>query len=123
MNITDEVQMPPVNNPYTASAPKGFLVDEGGWTRMDITNPFLDPWFYDMQTSLPIRGDPSLQARAYRAAWWVDDLNMYNLNISEPGTNRTAYLDSFVGERFPVNTSYFDISSKDKLLSINFWNS
>ena len=117
MNLTYEVQVP-TSSVYN---PVSYLVDEGGWAHMNITSPFLDPWFEDLQTELLSNGDPSLHARAYRAGWWTNVLNMYYFNISKPYTNRTAYLTSRLGQRFPVNTSSFGVLNKDQLQFGNFY--
>lgn len=121
MNMTLEVQVPGYDIMYDSSAPTGILVDKGGWVHMNKTSPYLDPWFEDLQTSLLSNGDPSLRARAYRAGWWTNVLNMYFFNISKPDTNRTAYLTSHFDQRFPVNTSSFGYATKDQLL-FGTWN-
>ncbi|KAJ9612288.1 hypothetical protein H2200_003885 [Cladophialophora chaetospira] len=115
-NLTYEVQIPVTDNVYNPAASSAYLVDKGGWVNMNITNPLTGPWFEDMQTSLLDNGDPSLQVRAYQAGWWNNVQNMYYFNISKPFTNRTAYLHSKLGERYPVNTSSYGLSSKDELL-------
>ncbi|KAK5198630.1 hypothetical protein LTR92_001101 [Exophiala xenobiotica] len=119
MNMTIEVQIPEIVNTYNGSAPNSYLVDQGGWAKMNITNPYLDPWFEDMQTALLNDGNPSLQGRAYRAGWVTNVQNMYFFNISKPNTNRTAYLTSQVGQRFPINTTY-SVATKDELLFTSF---
>ncbi|KAK5247498.1 hypothetical protein LTR40_011868, partial [Exophiala xenobiotica] len=119
MNMTIEVQIPEIVNTYNGSAPNAYLVDQGGWAKMNITNPYLDPWFEDMQTALLNDGNPSLQGRAYRAGWVTNVQNMYFFNISKPNTNRTAYLTSQVGQRFPINTTY-SVATKDELLFTSF---
>ena len=46
----------------------------------------------------------------------------YYFNISKPFTNRTAYLNSHLGQRFPVNTSFYNYASKDELMFGSFNN-
>lgn len=120
-NLTWETQVavPTENYTSTLGDPNGFLVDQGGFYNVNKTSPYLDDWFDDLQTTLLEHGDPSLEARAYRAAWYMNVLNMYYLNITKPGTNRTAYMNSKLGQRFPANNS-FDVSHKDRLAFTTF---
>lgn len=113
-NLTLEMQVTPSNAIYNSSAPNSYLVDQGGFYDINKTSPFLEDWFDDLQTTLLEHGDPSLQARAYRAGWWMNVLNMYYLNVTKPGTNRTAYMNSELGQRFAANNS-FTVSEKDRL--------
>jgi hypothetical protein len=120
LNLTYETQVPPAGNDPNYRANAAFLVDQGGWEKMNITNVWAEPWFEELQESLLNDGDPSLRARAYRAGWWTNVQNMYFFNISKPGTNRTAYLNSKLGERWSVNTTTFDYQSKDQLLFTDY---
>ena len=121
INLAYEVQVPSVDALHNGSAPAAYLVDQGGWARMNLTNTFLDSWFENLQTSLlsPGRSKPAGSSLPSRLVDHV--LNMYYFNISKPYTNRTAYLDSHVGRRFPVNTTTFTVTSKDQLLFSNFY--
>lgn len=120
-NLTWETQVavPTDNYNSTLGAPDGYLVDQGGFYNINKTSPYLDDWFDDLQTHLLQNSDPSLEARAYRAGWWMNVLNMYYLNVTKPGTNRTAYMNSKLGQRFPANNS-FGVEYKDKLVFAEF---
>ena len=113
-NMTLEMQVSLLNATPYSSSPGVYLVDRGGFVNINKTNPWLDPWYEDMQVTLLTKGDPSLESRAYRAGWWMNVQNMYYFNVSKPYTNRTAYLTSELGQRFPVNNSY-DVTNKDQL--------
>lgn len=113
-NLTLEVRVASLNDTSLSTYPNSYIVDQGGFYDINKTSPYLEDWFDDLQTTLLEHGDPSLQARAYRAGWWMNVLNMYYLNITKPGTNRTAYMNSELGHRFPANNSFI-ISEKDRL--------
>ncbi|KIX05251.1 uncharacterized protein Z518_06123 [Rhinocladiella mackenziei CBS 650.93] len=118
-NITLEVQVSPLNSAYNSSAPSGYLVDQGGYVNVNKTSPWLESWHRDLQDALLENNDPSLSARAYRAAWWMNVQNMYYLNVTKPDTNRSAYMNSEIGHRFPVNNSFTTLS-KDQLAFEDF---
>jgi hypothetical protein len=75
------------------------LVDRGGFSNISRDLPWRDGWYGDTQQN------PELGARAYRAAWAMNALNMFFLNVTEPGKNMTAPIESYVGKKFAVNNS------------------
>jgi len=84
---------------------KFFLVDKGGYADMLIENPWAakmgmeNIWFEGTQE------DPQLAWRAMASGWSMNVLMAYFFNVTKPG-ERTAYMNSKVGDRFPVNSSY-----------------
>lgn len=112
-NLTVEIQIPE-EDVYTSAA-SSYIVDQGGFVNINKTNPFTDPMYRDTQTN------PMLTERAYVAAWAMNVLNMYYLNITKPGTNRSAYMNSEIGKRFAVNNS-FSYQNMNELTTIISYN-
>jgi hypothetical protein len=100
-NITLESKVP---SEYDSSFKRMVvnLVDQGGFSNISRDVPWRDGWYGDTQQ------DPELETRAYRAAWAMNALNMFFLNVTEPGKNMTAPIGSHIGKRFAVNNSLSD---------------
>jgi hypothetical protein len=75
------------------------LVDRGGFSNISRDIPLRNSWYRDTQRH------PDLEVRAYSAAWALNVLNMFFLNVTEPGKNMTAPIESYIGKRFAVNNS------------------
>jgi len=97
-NITLENKVPSEYDVASGRAAVN-LVDRGGFSNISRDLPWRDGWYEDTQQN------PELGARAYRAAWAMNALNMFFLNITEPGKNMTAPIESYIGKRFAVNNS------------------
>ncbi|KAJ4539556.1 hypothetical protein HRR80_007249 [Exophiala dermatitidis] len=72
------------------------LVDNGGFAnlvpkypRVNVTNSQVDP---------------DLQGRAYKAAWMVNAYTMMVMNLTRPNPNAFGYLNSKVGNKYPVTS-------------------
>jgi hypothetical protein len=71
------------------------LVDQGGFVEINKTYPRLE--FYDTQEN------PALLERAYKAAWLTNTNNMLYFNVTRPNPHACSYLNSKVGQRYPLN--------------------
>jgi hypothetical protein len=98
MNITFESKVPSKYDATFGGAAVN-LVDRGGFSNISRDLPWRNGWYGDTQR------DPELGARAYRATWALNALNMFFLNVTEPGKNMTAPIESYIGKRFAVNNS------------------
>lgn len=114
LNMTLETQVEDLGETFNSSKPRAYLIDQGGYVNIQKASPYLPGWFDDLQIALMEDGDPSLEGRAFRAGWWTNAQFMLYFNVTSPGTNRSEYLTSEVGSRFPVNTTY-SVEQKDRL--------
>ena len=74
------------------------LIDDGGFADINTTYP--EPDYSEAQK------DPLLRERAYKAAWVTKVLTMAFLNVTRPNPHAFAYINSKVGQPFPLpNTS------------------
>lgn len=71
------------------------LVDQGGFAEINTTYPRLE--FYNTQEN------PALLERAYKAAWLTNAYNMLYFNITRPSPHAFSYMNSKVGQRYPIN--------------------
>ena len=70
------------------------LVDQGGFAEINTTYPHLE--FYNTQEN------PALLERAYKAAWLTNANNMLYFNVTRPNPHAFSYLNSKVGQRYPI---------------------
>jgi hypothetical protein len=78
------------------------LTDHGGFTNLIKQYPL-----YDRND---VQGNPDLKGRAYKAAWLNNALTMAYFNITNPNPNAFSYLNSSIGQSFPLdplNSNYF----------------
>ena len=71
------------------------LVDQGGFAEINTTYPRLE--FYNTQEN------PALLERAYKAAWLTNAYNMLYFNVTRPSPHAFSYVNSKVGQRYPIN--------------------
>ncbi|KAK3708113.1 hypothetical protein LTR37_011617 [Vermiconidia calcicola] len=95
-NVTLEYAVPSEDEFF--GRPTQNIVDQGGFAQISRQNPWDDGWYGDTQQ------DPKLRARAYRAAWTMNVLNMFFFNVTEPHTNLST-IGSFIGRKFSVNNT------------------
>jgi hypothetical protein len=88
----------PSEDDYSYTSPQT-LVDEGGFSEISRHSPWDDGWYGNTQQ------DPKLAARAYRAGWSMNFLNMYYFGVTKPYTNFSAPIKSSVGKKYSVNNT------------------
>jgi hypothetical protein len=98
MNVTLENKVPSEYDAGSWGATMN-IVDRGGFSNISHNLPWRDGWYGNTQQN------PDLEVRAYSAAWALNVLNMFFLNVTEPGKNMTAPIESHIGKRFAVNNS------------------
>ncbi|KAL2402668.1 hypothetical protein ABEF93_003030 [Exophiala dermatitidis] len=72
------------------------LVDNGGFANLVPKYPHVNV------TNSQV--DPDLQGRAYKAAWMVNAYTMMVMNLTRPNPNAFGYLNSKVGNKYPVTS-------------------
>ncbi|GAB7336616.1 hypothetical protein MBLNU13_g10313t1 [Cladosporium sp. NU13] len=97
-NVTLESKIPSEYDAGFYGRPMN-LVDRGGFSNISHELPWRHGWYENAQQ------DPMLGTRAYRAAWAMNALNMFFLNVTEPAKNLTAPIVSHFGKSFAVNNS------------------
>ena len=102
-NVTLEYAVPGEDD--FLAKPVQHLVDQGGFTSIARQDPWDEGWYGDTQE------DPQLQARAYRAAWTMNVLNMFYFDVSTPRTNLST-IDSELGRKFAVNNTLGGLSGQ-----------
>ena len=90
------------------------LTDRGGFANLIQHYPEYD-------RSDP-QANPDLKGRAYKAAWMNNANTMLYLNVTRPNPHAWAYLNSTVGQRFPLSATFTGVSF-DSLMVKTQWGS
>ncbi|KAK5947836.1 hypothetical protein OHC33_011132 [Knufia fluminis] len=93
-NLSYEFQLPWETDPLGPQVTNLSIVDEGGFVDIMPEYPILD--LNDTQR------DPQLWNRAYKAAWMTNAYTMVYMNITRPAPHAFAYMNSKVGQRWPL---------------------
>jgi len=94
LNLSYEFQLPWETDFLGPQLTNLSIVDEGGFVDIVPEYPLLD--LNETQR------DPQLWNRAYKAAWMTNAYTMAYMNITRPSPHAFAYLNSMVGQRWPV---------------------
>lgn len=78
------------------------LTDRGGFAELNRIYPE-----YDRNDT---QANPDLWGRAYQAAWMNNAMTMVYLNITRPNPGAFSYLNSEVGQKFPIGDGYSSIA-------------
>lgn len=79
------------------------IIDNGGFANLIQDYPE-----FSMDNN---QNDPQLRNRAYKAAWLTNVYGMLTMNITRPAPHAFAYLNSTVGQRWPLDDSGTGIAS------------
>ncbi|EXJ94562.1 hypothetical protein A1O1_02958 [Capronia coronata CBS 617.96] len=113
-NVSIEFRIP-YQGLYSKELANISLVDNGGFANVVTEYPLVDVTNAQME--------PNLQGRAYKAAWMVNAYTMLVMNITRPSPNAFGYLNSKIGDRYPVTTNQVSSAQLNGIHITSLWSS